>query len=206
MRHSFAIFLITLFASTHCSAADIPNISPAGTWRFEKAVDYLGEDVLPHNYDSIQIVDRTLILSLQCAVAFKREDYTFAGTFQMLLKSGVSSDKLNQFIRKNFAFDMATVRDVYVANRSECSKPFTEFLISKDRLIVTHASTLFYSFVRSTPPAQAAGNSSSLGQKLTPLPFNLATYNSGCDVQVRKGAVSNTKRNTGLINSVGRML
>lgn len=180
--HFFSV--LTLFFVASCSAADKQTIDPTGNWQFEKAADYAGGRILPHRYDTIQIVAGKLVLSPQCAVPLQREDYTFAGTFQLLMKSGVSSNQLNKFVQKNFSLDMAAVRDVYLANETECSKPFTELLVLKDHLIVTYASTLFYSFRRVQPGSSEA--TPLIKQKFSSLPFSIAAYRSGCEIPTLK--------------------
>jgi len=164
-----------------------------GTWTFEKAVEYHGmlKNVdPPSEYRTIQIANSELALPPRCYVSLKKMKDRLDVPFQTMFKSAdLNTNQIGEYLDKEFGFKLTEIS--YRTNRhmSDCNKLGQDILVSKDRIIVMDAGTIFLSYKRSDGGTSAASKSNVplYGHKLSQLPYNQENFMGLCADYYPKG-------------------
>jgi hypothetical protein len=139
-----------------CASAALP----AGTWKFERSVDYFGRTPLNQAPKFITIVVRNneVHLSDKCIVRASPEDYFFSDVFQPLTKQGITEKQVNSFLVKHFNLSLSTTKIMYTLGAStNCLPPMMEFFVVNDKILVPEGVTFYlYARVQTDVVASAA--------------------------------------------------
>ncbi len=179
------LFICAAFLSACASA-----VTPEGTWKFERSIDYLGRTPVNQapRFPTLVIHNNEVRLSDICVAKFASEEYLFSDVFQPLTKQGTTEKQVDAFLLKNLNLSLSKTREVFslADTPGNCSRPMMEFFMVGDRMLVPVGAT-FYTYVKAqaeAAPAPAAAGSPvatlAAGYKLSKLPLDFDRYYSSC--------------------------
>lgn len=183
------LFICASFLSA-CAGA----VTPEGTWKFERSIDYLGRTPVNQapRFPTLVIHGNEVRLSDTCVAKFAPEEYLFSDVFQPLTKQGVTEKQVDAFLVKNLNLSLSKTKEVssLADTPGNCSRPMMEFFMVGDRLLVPVGVT-FYTYVKAqaeaapapaSAPAAASGPVAAMvaGYRLSKLPMSFERYNSFC--------------------------
>jgi hypothetical protein len=153
-----------------------------GTWKFASSGEYFGDKnlITPLATQAVQATDDKLVLSPSCAVRFRAEPYAYSMVFQGLLREKVRADQLNKYLGDKFGFDLRDVKTGYKVEKSQCANGLQEVFVVGDDMLAVASNTIFYAFKRDGIVQKLANLGSDFTQKITPLPFDLNTFQMRC--------------------------
>lgn len=194
--HSFWLAILWLVA-TPLLADDID-----GTWKFERVVDYeqFGQNVTPPaEYQTLQIVDANIRLSSRCHVSLKKMVDRLDVPFQVMFRAAdLNTQQIGDYLDREFGFKLTEVSYRADPGVSNCNQLGLDILVSKDRIIVIKAGSIFLSYKRSDGRTSAASKSTVplYGHKLSQLPYNQRNFMDLCAngyPRGKKGPLTTTK-------------
>lgn len=169
---------------------------PAGTWKFERSVDYFGRTPVNKapKFSTIVVRDNDVIFSDTCVVRASGEEYFFSDVFQPLTKQGVTDKQVDSFLMKHFNLSLSTTKIVHaIAATPKCKPPMLEIFFVKDKILVPEGVT-FYLYSKAKPDTAVPESTRSAspmpavaGYKATPLPMNYTRYETACFHKIRDG-------------------
>lgn len=184
------LVIIWLFICASFLSACAGAVTPEGTWKFERSIDYLGRTPVNQapRFPVLVIHNNEIRLSDACVAKFAPEEYLFSDVFQPLTKQGTTEKQLDAFLLKNLNLSLAKTKEVFslADTPGNCSRPVMEFFVVGDRILVP-AGITFYTYVKvqaeaTATPLAAGGSAAAMiaGYKLSKLPMNFERYNSFC--------------------------
>jgi hypothetical protein len=153
-----------------------------GTWKLASSGEYFGDAslIVPLPEQRVQVSDGNLVLSASCTARLTAEPYAYSTVFQGLLRENVRADRLNKYVVDKFAFNFDDVRAGYKVEKSACTHGLQEVFVNGDRMLVVASNTIFYAFNRVGSFAKFASSSTGIKQKISPLPFNVDSFDANC--------------------------
>jgi hypothetical protein len=169
--------LFTLLLSATCNAQNIN-----GRWVLEKSVSYKNTKKVSTSSDNhtiITISNGKISNNLACAYATKKETYySPSDPFQMLMKTGESSEKIIDFFKNQLSFDLNTIKYYYdiSATPKDCDMFFANTIIASPEKLILDSNNVFYSYTRLVDTTK----SSRYKLSTTALPFNIKYFEEKC--------------------------
>lgn len=167
-----------------------------GTWNFEKSAGYWGKPKkLPvPEILTLQIVQDRLLMRPKCdsTVDYEKVNLEYSELFQANVKAGITPANLDNYLKKNFAFDFLKTKHYYRAKKyTSCDDFFDDVIVSKDRLIFLQGGTIYYSYVRAASPStvDVAPGIALNGRKFSHLPFDKMPLLTVCKFQDAKPGI-----------------
>jgi len=153
-----------------------------GTWKLNGSSEYFGDksQLAPLPRDYVQILNGKISVSDTCTAKIAPEKAALSTVFQMLLRQGVRSDQLKDYLVKKYSFDISRVQQIYEVEDAPCTKYMQDLLVDGDRMLIVAGNTVFYHFQRASSPAKTSLAAVEKKQVVTALPFNIAKFASEC--------------------------
>lgn len=187
----FSVLALAL-VSIILSSTRVHAAIPAGTWKFERSMDYYRRTTSNQapKFPLLIVRESQMRFSNACSVPFSADRYAFPRVFQPLSREGVTANQLDIFLGKAFGLTLAHVKTVYSlgVSQNNCGDPIMEFFEVGDHLLVPDGVT-FHSYIKvgsSTATATPAGAAQQkvtgvyAGYKVTALPMDFDRYFSSC--------------------------